>query len=59
MKLVLDVGQEMTTVEEAVYGHGRGDKPKKKTRKITYGLSFFGDLYSLAAEFLTVAKKYQ
>ena len=58
-RLLQDPGEAMTSAEEAIYScaaSGAG-KQRKKTRKITHGLYFFGDLYSLAAELYEMMDK--
>ena len=49
----------MTSEEEAIYTSAAGGtgKQRKKTRKITHGLYFYGDLYSLAAELYEMMDK--
>ena len=46
-RLIQDLGEEMTSAEEAIYFVA--GKPKKKTRRITYGNRFFADLYTLSS----------
>ena len=40
----------MSDGEVLLYGSGAGNKPKKKTRKITHGRFFYTDLYILSAD---------
>ena len=49
----------MTSEEEAIYTSAAGGtgKQRKKTRKITHGLYFYGDLYSLAAKLYEMMDK--
>jgi hypothetical protein len=56
-RLLQDDGEEMTLAKAEIYGNHGGSKAKKKTRRITYGACFFGDLYSLSATLYDMRSK--